>query len=91
VHIGVELMGVGLVGLYALFANVGDGLNGWGLADAAEFVHAAMRVTLVTIGLTALTFVGGFLLPMCVATAAPASIPADGREGRTIRLAFRRP
>jgi hypothetical protein len=46
VHIGVELMGVGLVGLYALFANVGDGLNGWGLADAAEFVHAAMRVTL---------------------------------------------
>jgi hypothetical protein len=38
VHIGVELMGVGLVGLYALFANVGDGLNGWGLA-APQFVY----------------------------------------------------
>ena len=38
VHIGVALMGVGLVGLYALFANVGDGLNGWDLA-APLFVY----------------------------------------------------
>ena len=55
-------------------------LSGLGMqADATEFVHAARRVTLLTIGLTALTFVGGFLMPMCVATAAQASIPADGR------------
>jgi len=127
VHIGLSLMGVGLVGLYALLASVADGLNGWSLAaplfvygtgmgmifiplfdiilsgvedhevgtasgmlesfqqlgaslgvavlgtvffgglglhaDSSEFVHAAMRVTVLTMGLTALTFVGGFLLP----------------------------
>ena len=37
-HIGVELMGVGLVGLYALFANVGDG-DWLGSGRTAIFVY----------------------------------------------------
>ncbi len=127
VHIGLALMCLGLVGLYAVFSTVGEALNGWSLvapllvygagmgqifiplfdiilsgvedhevgtasgllesfqqlgaslgvailgtvffsglgvqADTSEFVHAAMRVTLLTLALTVLTFVGGFLLP----------------------------
>ena len=70
-QVGASL-GVGILG--TVFSS-GLGMQ----ADAAEFVHVAMRVTPLTIGLTALTFVGRFLLPMCVATAAQASIPAYGR------------
>jgi hypothetical protein len=32
-------------------------------ADAHDYVDSAMRVTLLTMGLTALTFLSGFLLP----------------------------